>query len=106
MRSVTKWVLASVAVLAIAAAGYAAAAGTNAGAAKAGKGHPGPLAVFKVCTDDTMTVKQCKDLVKQRIQERIDAAYQKCLEKRSQSFCDGKKQAAQERLAKFDAAAA
>ncbi len=100
MRTWMKIAIGIVAACAFVGAGYAAASGAGGGAnGPAGKhGRPGPLAVFRLCKDDAMTIGQCKDLVEGKIQSRIDAAYQKCMQNHDQSFCDAKKQKAEDRL--------
>jgi len=100
MRASTKWILGIGLVALLAGAGFVAAQATSSpsGANAHGKGRPGPFAVFRVCKDDSMTVGQCKELVKEKAQQRIDAAYQKCLQNHEQSFCDQKKAAMEQRV--------
>ncbi|MFO1532681.1 MAG: hypothetical protein ABR562_03135 [Thermoplasmatota archaeon] len=93
MRTATKWTLAAVVMLGLVGVVAVTAAGHGKGPAA------GPLAVFKVCTDDSMTVGQCKELVKEKMREHMDQMYQKCLESHDKASCDQQRAHAEERMA-------
>ncbi|MHB8632395.1 MAG: hypothetical protein ACYDBQ_00310 [Thermoplasmatota archaeon] len=101
MQTWMKWGIGILVVGAIAGVGYAAARPGSAMAAS--NGHaPGPFAIFKLCKNDNMTIGQCKELVKERLQQRIDAAYQKCLQSHDQTLCSQRKAQAEARLARLE----
>jgi hypothetical protein len=118
MRTTTKTLIAAVSVVALLGVGVAAAETPSTTTDQTGAGSASPAghesrlhkllarfhfaqkhpwaAIDKVC-DGNITVSECKDLLKQKVQDAkgkvqqaAQARYEKCLESRSQDYCDGR----------------